>query len=39
MIKHFGLNIRETKNGLKLTRENYVVMNSVNSFRTGEDTI
>lgn len=32
MIKHFGLNIREKPDGLKLARENYIKINRKSSF-------
>ncbi|PEV23415.1 hypothetical protein CN419_27830 [Bacillus cereus] len=36
MIKHFGVNIREKSDGLKLTRDNYIKINNKSSFVKGK---
>lgn len=35
IVKHFGVNIREKSDGLKLTRENYIKVRNKSSFGTG----
>ncbi|HWO74368.1 MAG TPA: GIY-YIG nuclease family protein [Bacillus sp. (in: firmicutes)] len=36
MVKHFGVNIREKSDGLKLTRDNYIKVNNRSSFKKGK---
>ncbi|MGF9978903.1 hypothetical protein [Viridibacillus arvi] len=36
MAIHFGVNIREKSDGLKLTRENYIKVSNISSFRKGK---
>ncbi|MEH6947641.1 hypothetical protein V7068_11340 [Bacillus sp. JJ634] len=36
MVKHFGVNIREKSDGLKLTRDNYIKVNNKSSLDTGK---
>lgn len=36
IVNHFGINIREKSDGLKLTRENYIKASNKSSFRKGK---